>query len=213
MNQSDLIPSSTKPVFKLPPQYRLQNRDREILYTNSSGTCRYKFSGWQPGDKPSETFKRGDYVGCLHGITFALLLLTDPYLSHEAIEDDGILHEVIHVMHLGPNNVDEMDRLAQQLEELENKALAKYDELIAEQQRTGTQPTYDFRVKRPELKAAPEVQQEEVSGWERISLDSNDNSWLHPCKSVHQSVLPSTREEVEISAANYIEAGRSDDVR
>jgi hypothetical protein len=196
--------------FSTPPQFITPDRPREIVYINDSGT--YSFVGWKSGDNPSETFRKQDYAGCLHGIMFALLLLADPYLSHRAIEDDGVLHEVVHIMHIGLNPSEE---LVAQLEELENKALAKYEELLAEQNRTGTRPTYDFRVKRTkqsELKAASQVQQKEIYGSKEF-LRYFDPSGVRAFESLHQPMLSSVGQEDAVSSSTYGEAGRSDDVR
>ena len=68
-----------------------------IEYRTSSGN-RYTFSGWKTGESPLECWDRQDWTRCLHGCMLCLSLIRNPVASHHAIEDDGLLHELVHLM-------------------------------------------------------------------------------------------------------------------
>lgn len=132
-----------------------------IEYINDSGT--YVFNGWYEGHRPTQTFAADDWIGCLHGVMFGLLFLSEPVYSHRAIEDDGMLHEIVHIMsneqagHKHDRNINTYttDRITNQLKELEKRTLDKYNQLVQEQTAAGKRIVHDFRPK-------AEVQQEEV---------------------------------------------------
>jgi len=57
----------------------------------------FSFDGWAPGNTPLECFDRGDYIACAHGCMLALIIQDDALVSHDAISDDGVIHELIHL--------------------------------------------------------------------------------------------------------------------
>lgn len=57
-------------------------------YRTSRGRS-FSFSGWAPGETPLDHFDRGEWLKCLHGCMFAA--------SRVHIEDDGVLHELVHL--------------------------------------------------------------------------------------------------------------------
>lgn len=57
-------------------------------YRTSRGRL-FSFTGWTPGETPLELFDRGEWLQCLHACMFAS--------SRSAIEDDGVLHELVHL--------------------------------------------------------------------------------------------------------------------
>jgi hypothetical protein len=214
---------SMEEPFLLPKQgndsleVKLLQRNKQISYRNRTGL--YGFDGWNPGDEPSQTFMKGDYIACLHGCMFGLLILADKNRSHQAIEDDGILHELVHGLHIGRKyleaDVYKFDKLKIDIRKLERDTLDKYQQLLAEaeqyERETGKQKIFRFEPdENAELEAAQEVQQEARS--ERLYYQTYGRG-LRPSVPVRFPMLQRSREEAEISAANYIEAGRSDDVR
>src|ERR1700735_5615638 len=78
----------------------LPNQVEATYYTdqNTNGTP-YMLSKWKEGEYPVQTYDAKDWIGCLHGCALALTMLQDPQRTQNAIEDDGILHELIHILH------------------------------------------------------------------------------------------------------------------
>lgn len=67
-----------------------------IDYHTSSGAS-FSFSGWNAGESPLECWDSRDWLKCLHGCMLCLSLLNDPENTQLAIEDDGLLHELVHL--------------------------------------------------------------------------------------------------------------------
>ena len=65
-------------------------------YKTSKGTT-FSFSGWDKGKDPLSMFDRGKYLACLHGLMVYYNLLADPELLQLSVEDDGLMHEVLHL--------------------------------------------------------------------------------------------------------------------
>lgn len=65
-------------------------------YRTSSG-ANYSFSGWNESESPLECWDRQDWLKCLHGCMLCLSLLNDHEATQRAIEDDGLLHELVHL--------------------------------------------------------------------------------------------------------------------
>ena len=59
-----------------------------VEYLTTAGHA-YGFHGWDEGDSPLENFDRGEWLKCLHGCMFAL--------SRVMLEDDQLLHELVHL--------------------------------------------------------------------------------------------------------------------
>lgn len=66
-----------------------------MQYFTSKGT-EFSFYGFDDGDRPSDHFKAGDWLTCLHGCMFLASIL-DPHESKVLMEDDGLLHELVHL--------------------------------------------------------------------------------------------------------------------
>jgi hypothetical protein len=49
------------------------------------------FSGYRSGETPLELFDAGRWLECLHGCMIGITV------THEHIEDDGVLHELVHL--------------------------------------------------------------------------------------------------------------------
>jgi hypothetical protein len=67
-----------------------------VIYTSPKGV-QFTFDGWAPGEAPLECFDRGDYIACAHGCMLSLIVEGNVYESFLAIQDDGIIHELIHL--------------------------------------------------------------------------------------------------------------------
>jgi|GEM_PF-993448 len=67
-----------------------------IEYVTSAGAS-FSFSGWNASESPLECWDSRDWLKCLHGCMLCLSLLNDPEATQRAIEDDGILHELVHL--------------------------------------------------------------------------------------------------------------------
>jgi len=67
-----------------------------MIYTSPKG-IRFDFSGWNKGERPTDRFDCKDWLGCLHGCMLALNFIEAPIMTHLAIADDGILHELLHL--------------------------------------------------------------------------------------------------------------------
>ncbi|WP_238913781.1 hypothetical protein [Achromobacter insolitus] len=57
----------------------------------------YEFHGWPVGQSPSECWRAGDWLGCLHGCVLCFFLLGDYRATQAAVADDGLLHELVHL--------------------------------------------------------------------------------------------------------------------
>lgn len=68
-----------------------------MRYLSPKGTM-FEFDGWNTGDRPTECFDRGDYVACIHGCMLALIIKGSPYEAQLSISDDGVIHELIHMI-------------------------------------------------------------------------------------------------------------------
>lgn len=66
-------------------------------YKVSSG-ARFSFCGWENGEDPVSCFNRRDWIGCLHGICLMLYRTGDKNQALNALADDGIVHELVHLM-------------------------------------------------------------------------------------------------------------------
>lgn len=58
---------------------------------------RFSFSGWEPGESPVECWAAGEWLKCLHGCILCCHLIGDPEITHAAVADDAILHELVHL--------------------------------------------------------------------------------------------------------------------
>jgi hypothetical protein len=65
-------------------------------YRTSSGVG-YSFSGWNAGESPLECWGKQDWLKCLHGCMLCLSLIREPVAAFRTIEDDGLLHELVHL--------------------------------------------------------------------------------------------------------------------
>jgi len=66
------------------------------MYRTTHGRS-FEFSGWLEGDSPLDHFDTGNWLQCAHGICLALSRQHDPNCAALAVEDDGLLHELIHL--------------------------------------------------------------------------------------------------------------------
>lgn len=46
---------------------------------------------------PQELFDKGDYVACLHATIQIYNIANDPKASQAALEDTGVIHELVHL--------------------------------------------------------------------------------------------------------------------
>lgn len=58
----------------------------------------YGFSGWEPDGDPLTLFDQGKYLECLHAAVFAASRLPSSDLVASALEDDGVIHELVHLV-------------------------------------------------------------------------------------------------------------------
>lgn len=209
--------------------------NRDVMYktdANLTGNT-YVFRGWKPGEHPTETFDKQDWVGCLHGCSLALILLQDPTRTQAAIEDDGIIHELIHIMHFGWETFTRWDEtkggeLRQQIEKLQQNAIGAYDRLAegnntsikAEEQ---AKPLFIDYIDRPKdrqytqfygrgiRQSEAEIQQE-ASRKFKVEFAPGLKR-IYAGEPVHQPVLQRSGEEETRPSSIDGEAGRSDDVR
>lgn len=65
-------------------------------YLTSSG-AQYSFSGWNPGESPLECWDDKEWLKCLHACMFCLSMIKASQMALQAIEDDGLLHELVHL--------------------------------------------------------------------------------------------------------------------
>jgi len=72
------------------------NAGRLADYRTARGR-RFGFMGWAPGESPLEQFDAGNWVACLHACLLCFSALEDAEKTQEAIEDDGLLHELVHL--------------------------------------------------------------------------------------------------------------------
>jgi len=95
----------------------------------------YSFNGWLPEHYPTELFKARDFIGCLHACMLAFMLIGDAKRTQAAIEDDGILHELIHILHfagLGDRSLDRViEWMPDALKLLQEDALKTYEQQLA----------------------------------------------------------------------------------
>lgn len=91
-------------------------RDNEYL---TSRGRRFSFDGWPDGGRPTELFDLGQWAACLHACMFA----ASRRANVADIEDDGPLHELIHLICGIPVCTHgSMDDLRRQIYELEMSA-------------------------------------------------------------------------------------------
>lgn len=101
---------------------------------NKNGNI-YMMKKWKVGERPVETFDKKDWIGCAHGCVLGLLLLQDPARTQRAVEDDGIIHELIHIMHF-PNSHEELGKypsiqtLRDDIYQLQEDAIGAYESVV-----------------------------------------------------------------------------------
>jgi hypothetical protein len=66
------------------------------MYRTSAGHA-FEFSGWSLGESPLDHFDAGRWLECAHGVCLALSRHHDVNCAALAVEDDGLLHELIHL--------------------------------------------------------------------------------------------------------------------
>lgn len=68
---------------------------------NQPGTYRTRcgavFTAQYRGPSPMDLFDLGDYIACAHACAFLIGRLRDPERALMALEDDGLLHELLHL--------------------------------------------------------------------------------------------------------------------
>ena len=121
-----------KPTF-------LPNKTEAVYYTDqNTNNSPYMLSRWKEGEYPVQTYDAKDWVGCLHGCALALTMLQDPQRTQNAIEDDGILHELIHILHFsgrsgGKSQLEEMksvQQLRDDIFKLQEDAIGAYERIV-----------------------------------------------------------------------------------
>ena len=70
---------------------------RNIEYNTTKTKSKYLFSGWEPTQSPIECWNSKNYLACLHGCMLCYSFLNDSKATQLAIEDDGLLHELLHL--------------------------------------------------------------------------------------------------------------------
>lgn len=65
-------------------------------YFTSTG-ARFSFSGFGTGEDPLTYFDTKDYLNCLHGCMVLVSLFVPREIKHLYLEDDGLLHELVHL--------------------------------------------------------------------------------------------------------------------
>lgn len=217
--------------------------NKELMYSpegleDNFGAAIYGFSGWEPGWLPTETFDNRDYTGCLHGVSLSLMLIGDPRRSQMAIEDNGIIHELIHALHISDNKdtyfyysqnpfgapcglkkyehsvdrVPVLNRIGQQirnaLEVLQHDATEAYKRRL-EEPRQEYQPNPVFA---PRQIQKPTEDEKELQG-ERFFAIRPFNQVFYSSKPLHQQVLQRAGEKEASHPASNGEAERPDDLR
>lgn len=99
-----------------------------MIYQTPSGNI-FSFNTWVDAHKPSSTFDRKDYLGCLHGCMLAFTILDDADFTQLAVVDDGLLHELLHLaMGIDICTHTTMNDLRTLIIDLENRMLKGLDE-------------------------------------------------------------------------------------
>lgn len=57
----------------------------------------YSFTGWRPGETPLDHFDAKRWLECAHSLCVCLDLATPITEIAKAVEDDGVLHELLHL--------------------------------------------------------------------------------------------------------------------
>ena len=57
----------------------------------------FSYAGWGSLGGPLACFDRGQWLLCLHACMLCLSLLNESHQTQIAIEDDGLLHELVHL--------------------------------------------------------------------------------------------------------------------
>lgn len=65
-------------------------------YVTSRGV-KFNFSGFPAGCDPLTYFDNRDYINCLHGCMVLVSLYAPREIKHLYLEDDGLLHELVHL--------------------------------------------------------------------------------------------------------------------
>jgi hypothetical protein len=65
-------------------------------YVTSRGV-KFSFNGFPAGCDPLTYFDNQDYVRCLHGCMVLVDLFVPREIKHLYLEDDGLLHELVHL--------------------------------------------------------------------------------------------------------------------
>jgi len=68
-----------------------------MYYKTAKTEALYSFSGWRATESPIECWNSGIYLACLHGCMLCYSLLNDKEKTQAAIDDDGLLHELLHL--------------------------------------------------------------------------------------------------------------------
>lgn len=65
-------------------------------YVTSRGV-KFSFNGFPAGCDPLAYFDNKDYLNCLHGCMVLVSLFVPREIKHLYLEDDGLLHELVHL--------------------------------------------------------------------------------------------------------------------
>lgn len=211
--------------------YRTERQIQGRSLGSRSNIGPYQSDGYRLGEYPTDLFDAGNYEACLHSVVLGLSLIGDAQRTQTEIEDDGIIHELIHLLHIGRQmgiTVDwlNMAQLRNEIHQLQVDALGAYERINAEVNAAPPPVTsyrsfifepltvIDFQAIDRELKKLKEaLEQQDAAEVQKASAESVGSDWIYPVQSLHQSVLQRIRNEEAGSSSVNIEAGRSIDLR
>lgn len=172
----------------------------------------YEFGGWKSGETPVERFDIQDWPACLHGCVLALTIINDPVRTQREIEDDGIIHELIHELHIAQqlgHNIDWINyaNLRIEIQQLQDDALGAY-----ERAKTEYHYLYTQQLSRGFRQDSAESKQEELQGERSFTIYPSADIF-YSSKPLREQVLQRTGEEKTSSAFNNTQAERPNNVR
>lgn len=205
--------------------------DVEAAYeTDANKNGAYMLQRWKPGETPVETYDKQDFIGCLHGCVLALTMLQDSKRTQMAIEDDGIVHELIHILHFTQpdqriqiGSFRSVRELRDEIYKLQEDGIKAYEQLIQQSEQLAVQrdkeryegqffysapvhPLYRFKnYKNSEQQGSSEGKKESV---EIISTNR-----VYTDEPIYIKMLQRARQEETSDSTSIDQTGRPDNVR
>lgn len=201
----------------------------------------YEFNGWKEEHKPVNLFDARNFIPCLHACSVALVILNDHRRSYEAVEDDGIIHELIHILHIPliqevtSRDIEthmqspSMQTLRERILKLQEDALGEYERIYKEQHpdeypqqlNSFYRKGYDYL----SLPISPQIQPYEDYGFKVLKTREQKEGGsfkiefapgveiFRPFVPIHQPVLQRSWKKEASDPSGLGEAERPNDVR